>query len=182
MKKIRKGVFETNSSSTHSICISKEKITSYPSKINFYLGEYGWEEYTEIDCASYLYTAIANNYYNPDFDDVANYEDWIEYIKEVLDKHDIKYCFEEITKDKYYYIDHGNELYDFLNDLRKDKDKLLRFICGDKSCVYTGNDSGCGDDAPMFYVANVIWDDDKNKFVQHPEYDEEKFEYYFKGN
>jgi len=35
MKQIRKGVFETNSSSTHSICIAKDVELTLPSSINF---------------------------------------------------------------------------------------------------------------------------------------------------
>ncbi len=57
MIQIRKGTFETNSSSTHSICISKEPVTKYPKSIHFYLGRYGWEQDTVVDTASYLYNS-----------------------------------------------------------------------------------------------------------------------------
>ena len=70
MLQVRKGVFETNSSSVHTICISNEKLsTSTNPFIDTYkkygmkckLGQFGWS----ADCIdyesgklSYLYTAI----------------------------------------------------------------------------------------------------------------------------
>lgn len=55
---IRNGIFETNSSSVHSICISKKPVENVKGKkIAFYLGEYGWENET-VDTTDYLYTAI----------------------------------------------------------------------------------------------------------------------------
>ena len=56
MKQIRKNVFETNSSSTHSICISKAPAT-IGKHISFHTGRYGWK-YGCVDTPSYLYTAI----------------------------------------------------------------------------------------------------------------------------
>lgn len=42
MKVIRRNVFETNSSSTHSICIVKDNILNQmQNHINFKTGEYG---------------------------------------------------------------------------------------------------------------------------------------------
>lgn len=41
MYQIRKGVFETNSSSTHSICISKTPVKNLPEFVRFVPGEYG---------------------------------------------------------------------------------------------------------------------------------------------
>jgi hypothetical protein len=43
MKQIRKGVFETNSSSTHSICIAKDDGLTIPKSLHFDFGEFGWE-------------------------------------------------------------------------------------------------------------------------------------------
>lgn len=65
MIKIRKGVFETNSSSVHSLCISKEdKLFLFIPKtksIKIRTNEFGWEaeEYTSAeDKLSYIYTGI----------------------------------------------------------------------------------------------------------------------------
>lgn len=41
MRQIRNNVFETNSSSIHSIAISKEPVAGLPESIYFCLGGYG---------------------------------------------------------------------------------------------------------------------------------------------
>ena len=61
MQKIRKNVFETNSSSTHSICIAKDMELIIPTSIHFEFGEFGWEVDTlssVYEKASYLYTGL----------------------------------------------------------------------------------------------------------------------------
>ena len=89
MKVIRSGVFETNSSSTHSICITKNNILDDKQDfIKFTIGEFGWEHEkytTHYEKAQYLYTAILDN---------ERY-DLIYKIKTILDSHNIKYEFEE---------------------------------------------------------------------------------------
>lgn len=57
MIQIRNGVFETNSSSTHSICISKKPVDADGCHVDFHFGEFGWEN-DDADVADYLYTAI----------------------------------------------------------------------------------------------------------------------------
>ena len=63
MKNIRKSVFETNSSSTHSICIAKDVEVELPKKLDLEFGEFGWE-CDRLDSlhskSSYLYTAVVN--------------------------------------------------------------------------------------------------------------------------
>lgn len=64
--KIRKGVFETNSSSMHSICFSGENnFTEYDSPIYVEFGEFGWG-YDELNTAqeklSYVLTYISECY------------------------------------------------------------------------------------------------------------------------
>ena len=55
MKTIRSNVFETNSSSTHSIAIPKNcEATNF---ISFHVGDFGWG-WEEVDPADYFYTAI----------------------------------------------------------------------------------------------------------------------------
>ena len=61
MIKVRQGVFETNSSSTHSICIAQTTDYIIPDKVSFSVGEFGWEvdKLSSLsEKASYLYTAI----------------------------------------------------------------------------------------------------------------------------
>ena len=144
-KSIRRNVFETNSSSTHSICVTKNNILdSKQDSIRFNIGEFGWEIDTldsTQEKASYLYTGILYN----------EQSGLLENIKEILDKNNIEYEFQEpIYKSyewsdgkylDYGYIDHGNELDDFLEEICKDEDKLMRFLFSSESFILTGNDN-----------------------------------------
>lgn len=146
-RKIRKNVFETNSSSTHSICVTKNNILdSKVDYVAFGIGEFGWEcdtLTTLYSKASYLYTAILTN---------DNREDLLNKVKKILDENKISYDFEEpqfhsweynniehISLDNGY-IDHSNELDDFL-EICKDEDKLMKFLFSSQSFVVTGNDN-----------------------------------------
>jgi len=174
MKCIRTSVFETNSSSTHSICISKENIINFPTAIHFGFGEYGWENDTVYETADYLYTGIVQN----------NMTECIDKIKEILDRHNIAYTFAKIKKNDWYAngcIDHAGELYDFINDICSDEDKLLRYLFGD-NVIYTGNDNS-NEDTDMCYCAEeTIYNYETNEYYSNPNHNTEKYEYYFKGN
>lgn len=66
-RQIRRGTFETNSSSTHAICITKSNadMENLPSHVTFTRGEFGWEnaEYSDLwSKASYLYESICACY------------------------------------------------------------------------------------------------------------------------
>lgn len=156
MKRIvRKGVFESNSSSTHAICIATEgKLCLQPS-LHFELDEFGWEwnslSFPE-EKASYLFTAIVHT--NED-DSRINLpiNEWheIQWIKEVLERHEVEATFQDPTwkklefSDGYYlgygYIDHGYELKDFLEDILSDEDMLMKYLFASGSYVQTGNDN-----------------------------------------
>jgi hypothetical protein len=182
-RQIRSSVFETNSSSTHSIAISKAPVIAYGKYIYFGIGEYGWENGT-ANTANYLYTAILYVYSS----EVA--EEKIEHLKRILDKYDISYEFEEpeywISSDGSAYldngyIDHGCELTDFLEAVLSNEDLLMRYLFGN-STVYTGNDnqdhepSGCNISSAEYY------DWGASKWVANPYYDPENYEYFYKGN
>ena len=166
--KIRKGTFETNSSSTHSIAISKDKVNiPIGCSINFYIGEYGWEE-NEYSFPSYMYTSLL---YNDD-------EEGLQKLKSILDKWNVEYDFEE-PKWEYYngcrylrsgYIDHSNETFSIMRTIIDDEDLLARALFGN-STVYTGNDNTDYDN-PMCYCA----------YVNNPNHDSEHYDYFFKGN
>lgn len=65
-RQIRKSVFETNSSSTHAICITKKKDNyKLPDHIDFEFGEFGWgyDEYNDPETKlSYLVTMIGESH------------------------------------------------------------------------------------------------------------------------
>lgn len=150
MRQIRTGVFETNSSSTHSIIISddRKKKLFLPEKISFGLGNYGWEHRvlsTPEEKASYLYTSI-----------VCAFEKWRaeEYKNQIyamLSDAGVKCDFEEVVYKSYGRmlwpehcgVDHVGE-HDHLNFIEKTVEnpkRLLRYLFSDESYVVTGNDN-----------------------------------------
>lgn len=152
MKKIRKGVFETNSSSTHSICIAKDAELTIPKSLHFDFGEFGWECDTLRSLgekATYLYTGLI----------AENRKEDAEKIYELLKSKGIDVTVEEPTyKNNSYtnsegklveyttcenggYVDHSDELKRFLNAVCDDESKLMNYLFSDLSFIITGNDN-----------------------------------------
>lgn len=193
MKTIRRGIFESNSSSTHSIAISKEKVPNVAGRhVYFGAGEYGWEQDCVEDTASYLYTAIVKS------STPAQYEEKINKIKEILDKYGVQYEFAPIKYKKSKYnpdykyiefasphyrwanVDHADECAELINALLSNEDLLIRYLFGD-SCIYTGNDNS-NEQEDMWYCAEAtIWDDN-NEIIPNLNHDAEHYDYFFKGN
>lgn len=190
----RDSAFESNSSSCHSICVSKEKIDKdnlAGRYIHFTFGEYGCEQETVWDTASYFYTAILES------PNCATFDDELNRLKAILDKYYINYSFQPVRKDKeydcynaangnYYYINHGGECGWIVEAMLNNEDMLLRFLFGN-SCIETGSDNnGYDSDEPCFCAFETYWDydDDSDEGVEkpHPLHNEEKYEYFFKGN
>ena len=152
-RQIRRGTFETNSSSTHAICITKGEYRHNSFRhIDFEIGEFGWEndEYDSLyNQASYLITAILSF-------DKNNADENLQKLKDILDSNNIEYTLPELKVDsweyggktRYYYdidgyIDHSGETKDFVNDVLSDSDKLFRYLFGN-SVIITGNDNSDG--------------------------------------
>ena len=153
-RQIRHGVFETNSSSTHAICISTvDEELSIPETIEFGFGDYGWEEDTlssRRDRANYLYTCLAYS----SWDKVKEY---IEFIKTTLREagvnniyfDDLKIGISTWGDDKveYWvkpgngYVDHGEQAFEFVEAVCSNKKLLLDYLFSDKSYILTGNDN-----------------------------------------
>lgn len=183
MIKVRRGVFETNSSSTHSIAVSKEKVntTKLPKTIHFDIGEFGWNA-EEVNPASYLYTHIVC------WEDMTDY--YLEELKQFLDRLGVEYTFSEPKYDRYGlidgYVDHIE--YGFVTWVFESEDRLMRYLFGNTH-VYTGNDNSC-DDFETEYSTRLLackeaekWDEDTGyQYMLNPYHDEEKNEYYYKGN
>lgn len=192
MKQIRNGVFETNSSSTHSIAIPKNcDSTNY---ISFHIDEFGWE-WREADPADYFYTAIYET------SSISEVEEKIEKLKNILDSHGIEYHFGEVkyhiwhsdydNKDylslDYGYIDHGNELTDFVDELLNDGDKLVRFLS--MGFVFTGNDNSdaeeqCFVERNQEFLDDFNWETRQEFKIKNPYYmsNHEDYDWYWKGN
>lgn len=136
---IRSNTFETNSSSVHAIAVPKTFNKNHiHHKINFRLGEFGWEV-DSADPADYLYTFLAT----------TDNDEYMDKLKEVLDKYNIEYTFQDKTvkSARYYgyYIDHVSVLQPFFDKLFKEgnEETLLSFIFD--GIVNTGNDN-CSED------------------------------------
>lgn len=147
-KQIRQGVFETNSSSTHSICIAKDAELTIPESLHFEFGEFGWECDTLksiADKASYLYTGLIANERKEDADKII----------QLLKDNGIEVTAEEPIYKKYTYegndggeyvengghVDHSDEMTEFLDAVCEDANKLMRYLFSDLSFIITGNDN-----------------------------------------
>lgn len=153
MKNIRQNVFETNSSSTHSICIAKNVELDIPKEIYFQFGEFGWEEdrlNSMSEKASYLYTAIKYNSFDGAMDKII----------ETLKRNGVeKIELEESDENDTWgggYIDHGGQLCDFIDEILDDEEFLLNYLFSPLSFVLTGNDNS-GTDVSI----NVKYDHDE---------------------
>ena len=129
-RQIRRSCFETNSSSTHAICITKEDYTK-SNYIEFEIGEFGWEFdiYSDVHSrASYLITAIFNS--GKDYADEK-----LQQLKDILDDNGIEYVIPTPKVDswtydgktRYYYdingyIDHVEETREFVEAVLSDSD------------------------------------------------------------
>ena len=154
-RQIRQGVFETNSSSVHAICISLvDEPLRIPERIEFSCGEFGWEydKLTTItEKAEYLYTCI------PYLDDFDKIKECLSFIYKTLKKAGVKDIYFEAyeiristwdASDIYLYIepkdgyvDHGGEAREFVKAVCTDENKLLNYLFSNKSYIVTGNDN-----------------------------------------
>lgn len=168
MFNIRKGVFETNSSSTHSICIPKEKPVEQKEVI-VTLGEYGWEDGSDR-LADYFYTAVK----------LFEREEELERILKAIG---IKLTVTNPNAVSYddYYIDHYDGCSDFVEAAFNDVDLLIRILFSD-AVVYTGNDNGSEYDAMCNVACGDMWDYETQEYITHPAYQPDKYDYFYKGN
>lgn len=156
-RQIRKSTFETNSSSTHAICISKEKVAkgAIPSFVKFNHGEFGWmccRYDTVSERASYLYQAICDLYY----EDSEKKSEHIDSLRSVLSNYGVE-CefegeFESIDNNSYEwengYVDHAEEAREFVDSVMDSDDLLIRYLFGN-SVIITGNDNDDSFDKEM---------------------------------
>ena len=189
MRQVRNNVFETNSSSTHSIAIPR----SWDSKISgisFHIDEFGWS-WDEVDPADYFYTAIYET-----SETLAEVNEKISRLKEILDYHNIEYFFDEVECKEYDdgyislnygYIDHGYELKELVNELLDDEYKLLRFLSG--GLVFTGNDNSdteqrCFIERNEEFLDDYDWHSKETFKIKNPYYmsNHEDYEWHWKGN
>lgn len=174
MINIRKGLFETNSSSTHAICIGKSNDNlQIPKHLRFSVGEFGWETefyYDTTSKASYLYTALLHTCDAILGDSVENIKN---HIYELLGSVgcDCEFILPTIGEYGWLddgYIDHVDETIDFVKRVINNDKALLRFLFSPDSFIVTGNDNG-----DWFYE----WSEDFEKSV-----DTKDVDIYYKWN
>lgn len=156
MINIRKGTFETNSSSTHSICVTHtNNLCPIPEKIEIDLDNYGfgweYEKYnTTEEKLAYLLIGAMSGYKN-DFVSTAKRLDkivstikkWVKVVNikgiEVVSYGDNMY-FEPIEG----YVDHRDELDELVGAMLENEELLKRYLFSDESFILTGNDNSFG--------------------------------------
>ena len=146
MKKIRRGMFETNSSSTHTIIITDEPCEP-ALKVDFRIGEFGWEcdTYYDIDTkASYIYTlacaCLGRDVYQ-DFCDIL-----CKYGVDCECSAPARICVSKYKDEEYTYldngyVDHDYEGRDLVDAIFEDESRLIRFLFSPDSFVVTCNDN-----------------------------------------
>ena len=160
MKKIiRQNVFETNSSSCHAICICTDKKLleeiKHPKYLYFGIGKHGWEFETlstPEEKANYLYTGILSCYKDKSKEKIEKLENmlssfgctaefatpkWWEYEGEVYLDSDCGY------------VDHSDELKEFIDEILDNPTLLYNYLFSDNSYVLKGNDNS--EDTPEIY-------------------------------
>lgn len=170
MKQIRHGVFETNSSSVHTIAIPCERFNSdvhVPDSVTLCDESYGWgfsvlEDFT--DKVKYMYEVAKK--YNETKKDVEKilsdphgkekyswYYNWHaslkfkydDYVKRYIDiLHELGVNDVEIIYDDFDYwggIDHGENWCGELDDFFDDVELMKHFLFNDKAYIVTGNDN-----------------------------------------
>lgn len=146
-KLIRKGVFETNSSSCHSLSIDNNADvldTLYPNENgNIILkgGKFGWEEENYNDAktkANYALLIAIGSYF--DDNDIEYLENNVKYqmLKKVIEEQTGGKLELDIKSLSYSYIDHQSSDND---EMFNSEEHLKMFIFNPKSVLYTDNDN-----------------------------------------
>ena len=144
--KIREGLWETNSSSVHSLVIKKEMPKKLPKEVYFGLGNYGWRErwYSSVEeKCKYLHTAIYCRYFVFE-DDKNKYREYKKKISDILKENGIESTWFDVSKidDEWdYHIDHSDELEDFIFYVIEDPNLLIEWLFNKESVLVTDNDN-----------------------------------------
>ena len=150
MVKIRKGMFETNSSSTHTIIVTDQK-TEPGNLVDFAIGEFGWE-FSRLDTidekASYLYTMACEMLGRDVYQDL--YEILVKYGVECSCSVPAKFVKFSGSDGEYLdngYVDHASDgdAKEFVERMLNHEHALIKYLFSDESLVVTGNDN-CDED------------------------------------
>lgn len=153
MKTTRHNVFETNSSSTHSISINSttELYDSITPDANGVItltgGEFGWEWKQYNDALTKANYCAIDVYGNAELEKMLR-----DVIMEHTGAKDVVFAFTtDYRKDTYSYIDHQS--FGTSHPAFSSSDNLKNFIFNPKSYLFTGNDNN--DEPANFYDVDV---------------------------
>lgn len=155
MVSIRKNVFETNSSSTHAICIAKTNKQQIPERIeiNLHNYEFGWEEDKRDSTDEKLaYILIGMLSYK----NINEASKQISELSELLKDFGVKSLtisgieIHSYGSKPYFdtwdgYVDHANELEYFIELLLERPEVLKEYLFNNDSFILTGNDNSDSD-------------------------------------
>ena len=165
MINIRKGMFETNSSSTHAMIVAADPPAEAPAHVHFGLGDFGWrfEKLQDENKAAYLYTSAVLIYGGA----YAR-----EHLTAALATKGITCSFSRVKYSKDYSwpdncgIDHCgiDDHKKFVDTMLSNPDKLMSFLFNDNSYVVTGNDNDTDEEREWF------------NGLANPRYEHERFD------
>jgi hypothetical protein len=163
MRQIRKSVFETNSSSTHSVSIQKSgrldssylKVDEEDNKVHVQFGEFGWgveSFYSQEEKLSYLCTMVAEaegrnlkteeDFYNSEGFQLINgvVSEYCNCDGVVIDNANFKTTSWGLEHEGY--IDHQSCEYSSLQEFLNDYDtNVIEFIFNNGVVLHTDNDN-----------------------------------------
>lgn len=138
MRQFRNGLFETNSSSVHAICVSKKplKLEDYPNFVEINRGKfdrYRADFKTMNDRLSYLYEAILAS---------PKKDEYFEKLEEFFSVNGIQWTYPIHRWGTCGWIDHDMDegLVVFLQSVMDDPDLLGRFLFSKYSMIQTADD------------------------------------------
>lgn len=159
---IRQGVFESNSSSSHSITIDNsydtEKVLNPHFKTFIRPGEFGWEfeKFNDFEMKlSYLWTLVSKY----DFDDETTWffknspNEWYclkalyTNLKAFEQEKNVVFVKQNSENGEYSYVDHGSEHWmDFVQKYPElsTKEGIWNFVSKDSGWIFLGNDNQSG--------------------------------------
>lgn len=167
MRKVRYGLFETNSSSIHTIAIPCDyEDVEVPEKVYLRHGEFGWDqkEYDDPQSKiSYMFEVCIDltqikvyakkcladpniknqgewwaSYWRRILERLK-YDDYVERFKELLREMGVKEIQEYSSGEGY--VDHGDSWANEFVELFDDVEKMKQFLFNDKAVISTGNDN-----------------------------------------
>lgn len=149
MKVVRLGVFETNSSSTHSFTTENEGY-EYEDGVEIkpdWEGEFGWNWdawYTTEEKLAYICRCMLDNDWMLKDTDEGIYK-VLRPLQERLENLGVYFEIPtaEYLENHWGYVDHGDEYYKSdIVDILKTDDSLLSFLFNPKNGIDGGNDNG----------------------------------------